>query len=97
MKKIYMDNSATTPLNPQVLKKMKPYLHEEYGNASTPYTLGIHAKRAIEEARKNVAKLINAEENEIYFTSGGTESDNTAIKSIALMETKNRTETNKTI
>lgn len=93
-KQIYLDNSATTPLNPQVLETMIPYLKEEYGNASTLYFLGIKAKKALQKARSQVAKLINAEEDEIIFTSGGTESDNTAIKSIALKQLKNRTPEN---
>lgn len=83
-KQIYVDNSATSPLNPQVLDAMIPYLKEEYGNASTLYFLGIKAKRALQKARHQVAQLINAEDDEIIFTSGGTESDNTAIKSIVL-------------
>lgn len=85
---IYMDNSATSPINPEVLDAMLPYLKEEYGNASTLYTLGIHAKRAINNARIQVAKLINAQDDEITFTSGGTESDNMAIKSTALAQLK---------
>ena len=79
----YFDNAATTKVAKEVLNEMLPYLQEEYGNPSSMYTLGRSSKRAIEEARKKVAELINCEPNEIYFTSSGSESDNTAIKGIA--------------
>ena len=79
----YFDNAATTKVAKEVLNEMMPYLQEEYGNPSSMYTLGRSSKRAIEEARKKVAELINCEPNEIYFTSSGSESDNTAIKGIA--------------
>ena len=82
MKKIYLDNSATTRLDDDVLAKMMPYLQEEYGNASSIYSLGRSARKALEEARGVVASLINCNPNEIYWTSGGSESDNTAIKGI---------------
>ena len=81
---IYMDNSATSPVKEEVFNAMIPYLKEEFGNPSTFYKLGRDAKKAVEEARANVAKLINAETKEIIFTSGGTESDNMAIKGVAL-------------
>lgn len=77
---IYMDHSATSPVDPEVFKAMKPYFTEGFGNASTLYKLGRDAKMAMETARKQVASLINAEPKEIIFTSGGTESDNIAIK-----------------
>ena len=80
---IYMDNSATSPVKEEVFNAMVPYLKEEFGNPSTFYSLGRSAKKAVETARENVAKLINAETREIIFTSGGTESDNMAIKGIA--------------
>ena len=83
MKEIYLDNSATTRLDDEVLKEMMPYLTEEYGNASSIYKLGRNNRNAVETAREKVAKAINAEPEEIYFTSGGTESDNTAIRGIA--------------
>ena len=83
MEHIYLDNSATTRLDDEVLKEMKPYLTEEYGNASSIYKLGRNTRNAVETAREKVAKAINAEPEEIYFTSGGTESDNTAIRGIA--------------
>lgn len=79
----YFDNAATTKIKPEVLNAMIPYLSEEYGNPSSLYSIGRNAKRAIEDAREKVAKLINADKNEIYFTSCGSESDNTAIKGIA--------------
>lgn len=79
----YFDNAATTKIKEEVLDEMLPYLKEEYGNASSLYTIGRSAKRAIEKARKQVAELINANPEEIYFTSCGSESDNTAIKGIA--------------
>lgn len=84
MRKIYVDHAATTKMKREVLESMMPYLTEKFGNPSTMYKYGIENKRAIEEARKQVAKAIGAdEENEIYFTSGGSEADNLAIKGIA--------------
>ena len=83
MKNIYLDNSATTRLDDEVLKEMMPYLTEEYGNASSIYKLGRNTRNAVETAREKIAKAINAEPDEIYFTSGGTESDNTTIRGIA--------------
>ena len=81
MKVIYFDNNATTRTAPEVLEEMLPYFCEKYGNASSMHTFGGSNKRAIEQARANVASLINAEPEEIIFTSGGTESDSTAIYS----------------
>lgn len=78
----YFDNAATTKIKPEVLEEMMPYLTEDYGNPSSLYTPGRKARRAIEQARERVADLINCNKNEIYFTSGGSESDNTAIKGI---------------
>ena len=80
---IYFDNSATTRIKTEVLNEMMPYLTTEYGNASSLYSIGRKAKRAIENARKQVAKLINCEPHEIYFTGSGSESDNTALKGFA--------------
>jgi cysteine desulfurase len=80
---IYMDNSATSPLDPEVLREMIPFLKEEYGNASTFYSLGREARKALEIAREDVAAIIGAIPQEIIFTSGGTESDNMAIKGTA--------------
>lgn len=79
----YFDNSATTMVKPEVLEEMFPYLNIEYGNPSSIYSIGRSAKRAVEEARKRVASLINCKPEEIYFTSCGSESDNTALKGIA--------------
>lgn len=77
---IYLDNSATTKLDDRVRQAMLPYFTEEYGNASSIYDLGRHARIALEEARTTVANAIGAEESEIIFTSGGTEANNHAIK-----------------
>jgi len=79
----YFDHAATTGVKEAVLKEMLPYFNIEYGNASSIYGIGRRAKRAIEEARGKVAKVINAKPNEIYFTGCGSESDNLAIKGIA--------------
>ncbi len=83
MKIRYFDNSATTRVKEEVFKEMVPYLSLEYGNPSSIYSIGRSAKRAIEEARRRVASLINCNQEEIYFTSCGSESDNTALKGIA--------------
>jgi len=83
MKQIYFDNSATTKLDEEVLKEMLPYLEENYGNPSSIYQIGRANRKAVEEARERIAKALNSEPNEIYFTAGGSESDNTAIKGIA--------------
>ena len=80
---IYLDNSATTKIKTEVLNEMMPYLSTEYGNASSLYSVGRKAKKAIEKARGQVAKLINCNPHEIYFTGSGSESDNTALKGFA--------------
>lgn len=77
--RIYFDNAATTSLDPQVLEAMMPYLTEKFGNPSSIYSYGRETRLAIETARKSVAKILNAHPAEIFFTSGGTESSNTAI------------------
>ena len=83
MRQIYADNAATTKLSPIVLEKMMPYLTEVYGNPSSLYGIGQEAKRAVENARANIAENIGAKSpSEVYFTSGGSESDNWAIKGI---------------
>lgn len=82
MKTRYFDNAATTKVKEEVIEKMFPYLVEEYGNPSSLYKKGRTAKIGIEDARQKVADLINCEKNEVFFTSGGTESDNTALKGI---------------
>lgn len=80
---IYCDHAATTSVKEEVLKEMIPYFGIEYGNPSSIYSIGRRAKRALEETRKKVAMAINAEPDEIYFTSCGSESDNIALKGIA--------------
>ena len=79
MNRIYFDNAATTALDPRVLEAMMPYLTEKFGNPSAIYSYGRESRLAIETARKSVAKILNAHPAEIFFTSGGTESSNTAI------------------
>lgn len=79
MKDYYMDHAATTPLSKEALEAMMPYLTTEYGNASTVYTYGQRAKAAIERSRRTIATTIGAKPSEIYFTSGGTESNNWAL------------------
>src|SRR6476646_9006074 len=79
MNRIYFDNAATTPLDPQVLDAMMPYLTTHFGNPSSIYSYGRETRLAIENARKSVARILNAHPAEIFFTSGGTESSNTAI------------------
>ncbi len=79
MQRIYFDNAATTSLDPEVLEIMMPYLTEKFGNPSSIYSYGRESRMAIETARKSVAKILNAHPAEIFFTSGGTESSNTAI------------------
>ncbi len=83
-RKIYMDYSATTPVKKEVLDEMLPYFTEHFGNASSHYSFGEEAKAGLEKARGQVANLINAETSEIYFTAGGSESDNWAIEGTAL-------------
>ena len=83
MENVYLDNSATTKMDERVLEEMLPYLKEDYGNASSLYSLGRKSKKAIEDSREKVATILNCRPDEIYFTSGGSESDNTAIKGIA--------------
>src|ERR1700747_1510292 len=79
MARIYLDNAATTSLDPEVLDVMMPFLTEKFGNPSSIYSYGRETKLAIENARKTVARILNANPGEIFFTSGGTESTNTAI------------------
>lgn len=82
-KNIYMDNAATTRMKKEVLDEMLPYLTEDYGNPSSVYSLGSKSKRAVEDAREKVAKVIGANKREIFFTGGGSEADNWAIKGVA--------------
>jgi cysteine desulfurase len=79
MERIYFDNAATTSLDPRVLEAMMPYLTDKFGNPSSIYSYGRESRLAIENGRKSVAKILNAHPAEIFFTSGGTESSNTAI------------------
>ncbi|MBQ8803646.1 MAG: cysteine desulfurase [Tyzzerella sp.] len=88
---VYADNAATTKLDLDAFEAMKPYFLEEYGNASQPYSFSRTARRAIKEARKIIASCINAKPEEIFFTSGGTESDNWAIKGSAFSDVYMRT------
>ncbi len=84
MHQVYLDHAATTPVKDEVLKAMLPYLSEFYGNASSVYSLARSSKQAIESAREKIASLIGAEPKEIFFTASGTESDNWALKGLAL-------------
>lgn len=85
---VYFDNAATTKIRSEVLNEMIPYLTSNYGNASSLYSIGRTSKHAIDNARAQVASLINCNPNEIYFTSCGSESDNTALKGIAFANKK---------
>ncbi len=87
---IYADNAATTQLDKDAFEEMKPYLLNEYGNASQPYSFARNPRKALNKARQTIADCINAEPEEIYFTSGGTESDNLAIKGSAFADAKKR-------
>lgn len=90
MRLIYADNAATTKMDPDAFEAMKPFLMENYGNASQPYFFADPAKKAISGARRTIAECIGAEPEEIFFTSGGTESDNWAIKETAFSATEKR-------
>jgi len=83
MKRVYLDYAATTPTHPDVVKAMLPYLNDAFGNPSSMHSFGQEAKRAVEEARETIAALIGAKNDEIVFTSGGTEADNFALKGVA--------------
>ena len=88
MNTYYFDNGATTKVKDEVLLEMMPYLKEEYGNPSALYSIARSSRKAVENARQKVANLINAKKQEIYFTSCGTEADNTALKGIAYLNKK---------
>lgn len=81
---IYMDNAATTPVRPEVLEAMLPYFLESYGNPSSIYTLAQESRKAVDDARDKVAKILGCRSSEVIFTSGGTESDNTAVRGAAM-------------
>ncbi len=81
--RIYMDHAATTEMLPEVREAMEPYLREEYGNASTSYEMGVRMHDVLEGARAKIARVIDAQPEEIFFTSGGSESDNWVIKNVA--------------
>ncbi len=89
MKRIYLDHTATTPLDPRVLEAMMPFFSEKFGNASSVHWYGQQAKIALEKARETIARAIGAQAGEVFFTSGGTESDNFAIKGIAYAAGRN--------
>jgi len=82
-KLVYMDNSATTPVKEEVVEAMLPYFTEYYGNPSSVYSLGNKSKVALEESRETIANHINSKARELFFTAGGTEADNWALKGIA--------------
>lgn len=82
MKQIYLDYAATTPVDPEVVKAMTPYFTADFGNASSIHSFGRKARQAIDEARRTVAGFLNCQTSEVIFTSGGTESDNLAIRGI---------------
>ncbi len=86
MKKIYLDNAATTSLKSEVLEEMMPILKENYGNPSGIYSIGRNARKEVEKSRQTVAEILGANSNEIFFTSGGTESDNWAIRGVAFAQ-----------
>ncbi len=88
MRQIYMDHSATTPVDPAVKEAMLPYFSEKFGNPSSIYSIGREARRAIEESRQKIADLLGAKKDEIIFTGSGTESDNLAIKGLAYKNRK---------
>lgn len=82
MRRVYLDHSATTPVDPRVLAAMMPYLTENYGNASSVHLFGQQARAAVDKSRRQIASLIGARPNEIVFTSGGTEANNLAIRGV---------------
>lgn len=83
VRQIYLDHSATTPLDKSVLEAMMPYLEEHFGNPNSIHTWGRQARKAVEEARQSVASLLGAKDREIFFTGGGSEADNLALKGVA--------------
>lgn len=83
MRKVYLDYSATTPVAKAVLDEMMPYFSEKFGNANSMHAFGQEGAYAVDEARRKIADLLKVKPTEIYFTSGGTEADNWALKGIA--------------
>ncbi len=82
LRRVYLDNSATTPVDERVLEAMLPFLRQKFGNASSVHFFGQEAKAAVDRARREVASLIGARTNEIVFLSGGTEANNLAIRGL---------------
>ncbi len=89
MRKVYLDHAATTPVHPEVIAAMLPYFHNYFGNPSSVHSFGRDSRKAVDEAREKVAKAIGADPREVFFTSGGTESDNIAIQGVALARKQN--------
>jgi cysteine desulfurase len=87
---IYLDNSATSSVDEEVYNEMKPYFKKYFGNPSSLHSYGVDALNAIDNSRERIAKTLNAENNEIIFTSGGTESDNLALKGISYLNKDKR-------
>src|SRR5215207_646817 len=87
---VYLDNAATTPVDPRVVDAMRPYWDAEWGNPSSVYAVGRRSRRALDDARDRVAQIINCRANEIVFTGCGSESDNLAIKGVALALSEQR-------
>ena len=83
MEKIYFDHAATTPVDPRVMEKMLPYFTDNFGNPNSQHWFGRRSVTAVDEARDTVASVLGAKPSEIYFTSGGTESDNWALRGAA--------------
>ena len=81
--RVYLDHAATTPTDREVLELMSPYFCDVYGNPSSLHSFGREGSSAVDEARETVAKILNAKPKEIYFTSGGSESDNWALRGVA--------------
>lgn len=94
MANIYLDNAATTTVDPAVVRVMIPYFHDKYGNASSQHLIGQEAKRALEESRGSIARSIGAKHDEIIFTSGGTESNNLVLKGLFFHEKNNENKKN---
>jgi cysteine desulfurase len=87
---VYLDNAATTPVDPRVVEAMRPYWEAEWGNPSSVYAVGRRARRALDDARDRIAQILNCRANEIVFTGCGSESDNLAVKGVALAQSEQR-------